>query len=184
MKNICVYCGSRLPNDVRIAELARQLGNAIARNQWGLVYGGARVGMMGVIAEAVLSNKGNVLGIIPTALKRREVEHTGLSELIETKDMHSRKALMEKKSDAFVILPGGFGTLDEFFEILTWRQIGLHNKPIVLVNAFGYFDGLEQFTNKAISTGFIKAENRSLFCIVPTLEKCIEALEAHFGITA
>ena len=161
MKNVCVYCGSRKPLDIEIRSL---------------VYGGGKVGMMGLIADASLSNNGEVIGVIPTHLKRAEVAHTGLTKLHETQDMHTRKALMESLSDAFVVLPGGFGTLDEFFEILTWRQLGIHNKPIILVNINGYFDGLELFTKKAVSEDFIKEEGLELFQIAHSLEECIVVL--------
>jgi hypothetical protein len=175
--NICVYCGSRIPEDKKFENLAKQIGSAIASKNWGLVYGGGKVGMMGVIADAALEKKGEVIGIIPTALKRAEVVHTGVSEIIETPDMHTRKALMEKRSSAFVVLPGGFGTLDEFFEILTWRQLGIHDKPIILVNAFGYFDGLSSFVDTAIDHDFVRANNRELFSITSNLEETISVLE-------
>src|SRR5690554_3598049 len=145
MKNICVYCGSRVSNNSDFPELARQTGREIARRNWGLVFGGGKVGMMGQVADAALSEGGKVFGVIPTVLKREEVAHTSLTKLYETEDMHTRKAKMETLSDAFLVLPGGFGTLDEFFEILTWRQLGIHDKPIILLNSFGYFDGLIQF---------------------------------------
>lgn len=175
--NICVYCGSRLPKNTHFIELATDLGSFIARKNWGLVYGGGKIGMMGVVANSSLANEGEVIGIIPTALKRAEVVHTGVTEVIETPDMHTRKALMEKKSSAFVVLPGGFGTLDEFFEILTWRQLGIHNKPIILVNAHGYFDGLANFVNTAISQDFVRSNNRELFTITSNLEDTIAVLE-------
>ncbi|MEO9885285.1 MAG: TIGR00730 family Rossman fold protein [Balneola sp.] len=175
--NVCVYCGSRTPEDSRIIELADKIGNAIADHNWGLVYGGGKVGMMGLIADAALEKNGEVIGIIPTALKRAEVVHTGVTEVIETPDMHTRKALMEKKSSAFLVLPGGFGTLDEFFEILTWRQLGIHNKPIILLNAFGYFDGLATFVENAIDQDFVRANNRNLFSITTNFEETISVLE-------
>lgn len=175
--NICVYCGSRTPEDPRIIQLANKIGRSIAHHKWGLVYGGGKVGMMGLIADAALDNNGEVIGIIPTALKRAEVVHTGVTEIIETPDMHTRKALMEKRSSAFVVLPGGFGTLDEFFEILTWRQLGIHNKPIVLVNAFGYFDGLTAFVDNAIDQDFVRGDNRQLFSITTNFEDTISVLE-------
>ena len=174
--NICVYCGSRIPSEDKFRELAEQIGFRIAGNNWGLVYGGGKVGMMGVIADSALKKNGNVIGIIPTALKRAEVVHTGVSEIIETPDMHTRKALMEKKSSAFIVLPGGFGTLDEFFELLTWRQLGIHNKPIILINAFGYFDGLSSFVNTAIDHDFVRSNNRELFSIVSNVEEAFSVL--------
>lgn len=175
--NICVYCGSRTPDDIQLADQAKELGASIANRNWGLVYGGGKVGMMGIVADAALAQNGEVIGIIPTALKRAEVVHTGVTKIIETADMHTRKALMEKKSSAFVVLPGGFGTLDEFFEILTWRQLGFHNKPIILVNAKGYFDGLASFVDKAISEDFIRSNNRDLFWITANVEEALTVLE-------
>ncbi|XWN38576.1 MAG: TIGR00730 family Rossman fold protein [Balneola sp.] len=179
--NICVYCGSRIPTEKKFRNLAEQVGSAIANKKWGLVYGGGKVGMMGVISDSVLKENGTVIGIIPTALKRAEVVHTGVTEIIETPDMHTRKALMEEKSSAFVVLPGGFGTLDEFFEILTWRQLGIHNKPIVLVNAFGYFDGLKSFVDKAIDHDFVRRENLNLFSIVSNVEEAMVVLEGKLS---
>lgn len=177
--NICVYCGSRIPGDAKFRTLAESLGNQIAKRSWGLVYGGGKVGMMGVIADSVLALNAEVIGIIPTALKRAEVVHTGVTEIIETPDMHTRKALMEKKSSAFIVLPGGFGTLDEFFEILTWRQLGIHNKPIILINAFGYFDGLSSFVETAIDHDFVRGDNRELFSIVSNVEEALVVLDAE-----
>tara|TARA_R110002124_G_scaffold46903_1_gene140210 strand:- start:9790 stop:10341 length:552 start_codon:yes stop_codon:yes gene_type:complete len=178
---ICVYCGSRTPENTLLAEFATDLGASIAQRNWGLVYGGGKVGMMGIAADAALANKGEVIGIIPTALKRAEVVHTGVTEIIETPDMHTRKALMETKSSAFVVLPGGFGTLDEFFEILTWRQLGFHNKPIILVNACGYFDGIKKFVNTALSQDFIRENNLKLFSVTSTIAETMAVLEKHLN---
>ena len=180
MKKICVYCGSRKPNDDTISELAQQLGEFIAGKDWTLVYGGGKVGMMGIVADACLANNGEVIGIIPTALKKAEVVHTGLTSLHETQDMHTRKALMESLSDAFVVLPGGFGTLDEFFEILTWRQLGIHNKPIFLVNKNGYFNGLLDFVHQGLEQDFLRPHSTSLFTIVSDFNECVEELESTF----
>ncbi len=180
MKKICVYCGSRKPVDKQISTLAEQLGSFIARKDWILVYGGGKVGMMGIIADACLEAEGEVIGIIPTALKKAEVVHTGVTTLHETQDMHTRKALMESLSDAFVVLPGGFGTMDEFFEILTWRQLGIHNKPIFLINKNGYYNGLIEFVEKGLDEDFLQERSTSLFTIVPDLEQCIEELENYF----
>ncbi len=180
MKNVCVYCGSRTPKDPDLIQVANQLGEFLAQNKLGLVYGGGNVGVMGKIADTVIDRNGHVIGIIPTALKEREVLHLGISETYETPDMHTRKALMEQKSDAFVILPGGFGTLDEFFEILTWRQLGIHNKPIILLNVKGYFDGLVQFMETAIEQDFVRADNRSLFKITSTIEETESLLNELF----
>lgn len=181
MSKICVYCGSRTPHTQEITETANQLGGFLGKKNWTLVYGGGKVGMMGLIADATLTAGGEVIGVIPTALKRAEVVHNGLTELHETQDMHTRKALMETLSDAFVVLPGGFGTLDEFFEILTWRQLGIHSKPIILVNKNGYFDGLLAFVDEALKQDFIRPESTHLFEVATDLEKTLELLEHKFG---
>lgn len=178
MKKICVYCGSRTPEDVELSSLAKETGKRFAELGWTVVYGGGKVGMMGLVADAALASGGEVIGIIPTALKKAEVVHTGVTTLHETQDMHTRKALMESLSDAFVVLPGGYGTLDEFFEILTWRQLGIHNKPIILVNKNGYFDGLHQFVEKALTENFITDKSVSLFYKVSDLDECLAILNA------
>jgi uncharacterized protein (TIGR00730 family) len=180
MKNICVYCGSRNSINPKFPELARQVGNEIAKRNWGIVYGGAKIGMMGQLAESALRNNGEVSGVIPTQLKKREVAHLGLTQLHETQNMHTRKALMETLSDAFLVLPGGFGTLDEFFEILTWRQLGIHNKPIFLLNLEGYFDGLIQFTQNAIQYDFVQKESLNLFSVCNGVKDCLNELERIF----
>lgn len=182
MKNICVYCGSRDSTNSNFPKLAQQAGKEIVRRNWGIVYGGGKVGMMGKLADAALEENGQVFGVIPTHLKKAEVVHTGLTDLHETQDMHTRKALMESLSDAFLVLPGGFGTLDEFFEILTWRQLGIHNKPIFLMNTEGYFDGLIQFTENAIEHGFIHKKSRNLFHVCPDLEACFSQIERFFEL--
>jgi uncharacterized protein (TIGR00730 family) len=182
MKYICVYCGSKKGNNPKFPELAKQAGREIAHRDWGVVYGGGRIGMMGELANATLTEGGNVIGVIPTHLKELEVAHKGLSDLHETQDMHTRKALMESLSDAFLVLPGGFGTLDEFFEILTWRQLGLHNKPIFLLNTEGYFDGLIEYTENAVKHEFIHKESLSLFNVCEDLDKCLQQLERFFEL--
>ncbi len=179
-KSICLYCGSRVSTNGRFSELAQKTGMEVAQRNWKMVFGGGKVGLMGKAADAALKLNGEVIGVIPTNLKELEVAHLGLTELHETQDMHTRKALMESLSDAFLVLPGGFGTLDEFFEILTWRQLGIHNKPIILMNVDGYFNGLIQFTENAIRHDFIKENNRSLFNICSDIDSCFALLEQHF----
>jgi uncharacterized protein (TIGR00730 family) len=182
MKHICVYCGSQPGNSPDYLDLAAQIGREIADRKWGIIYGGAKIGMMGTVADTALAKNGSVIGVIPTHLKKKEVAHTGLTDLHETQDMHTRKALMESLSDAFLVLPGGFGTLDEFFEILTWRQLGIHNKPIILVNLNGYFDGLIQFTESAVENGYIHKKNLSLFQVCEDADSAIEQLERFFEL--
>lgn len=151
---ICVYCGSRSGKEARFSEMALKVGLEMAAQDINLVYGGGRVGLMGLVADTVLSKGKDVLGVIPRNLFQKEVAHQGLTELIEVDSMHQRKAIMEERSDAFLILPGGFGTMDEFFEILTWKQINIHQKPIGILNSFGYYDHLINFMKKAVQEGF------------------------------
>ncbi len=140
IKRICVFCGSSPGTRPVYTEFAQQLGKAIVSQDMELVYGGGSIGLMGIIADAVLKEKGKVIGVIPHALSSKEFAHTGLTDLRLVSSMHERKAMMVELSDAFIAMPGGFGTFDEFFEILTWAQLGLHAKPIGLLNVEGYFD--------------------------------------------
>ena len=156
MKRVCVYCGSRIPKDQEIVELAKKIGASFAKENIGLVYGGGKVSIMGVVADACLENNGEVIGVIPTAIKEMEVAHSGLTVLHETMDIHTRKAMLASLSDMFLVLPGGFGTLHEFFEILTWRQLGFHSKPIILMNINGYFNGLIEFVERGLKEDFLQ----------------------------
>lgn len=162
IKRICVFCGSKIGARSVYTDVAQQLGKAIASRGIGLVYGGGSIGLMGVIADAVLKEKGNVIGVIPHALASKEFAHPGLTELRMVSSMHERKAMMAELSDAFIAMPGGFGTFDEFFEILTWAQLGLHAKPIGLLNAEGYFDLLLAFINYVLEERFIQTTHRRL----------------------
>jgi uncharacterized protein (TIGR00730 family) len=155
---ICVYCGSRSGKDARFSEMALKVGLEMAAQDVNLVYGGGRVGLMGIVADTVLSKGKEVVGVIPRNLFQKEVAHQGVTELVEVDSMNQRKAIMEERSDAFLVLPGGFGTMDEFFEILTWKQINIHQKPIGVLNALGYYDHLIAFMKKAVQEGFA-AEN-------------------------
>lgn len=157
MKRICVFCGSNPGRDSRFSAAADDLGRRIAQRGFGLVFGGGRVGLMGALADAALAAGGEVVGVIPDALMRAELAHEGLTDLRVVGSMHERKALMERLSDAFVALPGGFGTLDEFCEILTWSQLGIHSKPCSILNVGGYFDPFLKFVDGAVQAGFIRA---------------------------
>ncbi len=161
-RRVCVFCGSSDGNRVEYRQAAVALGRLLAEAGLGLVYGGAHVGLMGALADSALASGGEVIGVIPRALAVRELAHRHLTKLYVVQTMHERKAKMAQKSDAFVALPGGFGTLDEFFEVLTWFQLGIHSKPCMLVNTCGYFDGLLQFLDIAVEQGFLKPENRAL----------------------
>ena len=162
---ICVFCGSSSGNGPAYVEAARTFGRVLAENDIGLVYGGARVGLMGAIADAALEHDGEVVGVIPRALVDREIAHTGLSELRVVQTMHERKALMAELSDGFVALPGGTGTLDEFFEVWTWAQLGIHSKPCGLLNVGGYYDGLSGFLDHLVAEGFLRDSYRAMLAI-------------------
>ena len=156
MQRICVYCGSSPGRRPVYAENARKLAQLLVERGLGLVYGGASVGVMGVLADAVLAAGGEVIGIIPHGLVAKEVGHTGLSDLRVVDSMHERKALMADLADGFIALPGGFGTLEELFEIMTWAQLGMHRKPCGLLNTDGYYDGLIAFLGHAAAERFVK----------------------------
>jgi len=162
MNSICVYCGSSFGNQPAFAKAARQLANAMNERSISLVYGGASVGIMGEIANAVLAGGGAAIGVIPQALADKEVSHTGLTELHIVSSMHERKALMAEISDGFIALPGGFGTLEELFEMLTWSQLGFHQKPVGLVNVANYYDGLLNFLDHTTTARFVKPAHRNL----------------------
>ncbi len=165
MKSVCVYCGSNEGRLPVYAEAARSLGRALVERGLGLVYGGASVGIMGVIADTVLGLGGRVTGVMPEAIVRKEVAHRGLTELHVTSSMHERKMKMAELSDAFVALPGGIGTLEEIFEAWTWAQLGLHAKPCGLLNVAGYYDGLIAFLDHTVAERFVKEANRSMLIV-------------------
>ncbi|MEW6613255.1 MAG: TIGR00730 family Rossman fold protein [Pseudomonadota bacterium] len=162
MKRICVFCGSSTGFDPRHAQAARALGGTLAQRRLGLVYGGGHVGLMGILADAVLAADGEAVGVIPEVLMEREVGHHGLTELHVVGSMHERKARMAELSDGFIALPGGIGTLEEFFEVWTWAQLGLHRKPVGLLNVAGYFDYLIAFLDHTVAQGFLQDRHRAL----------------------
>jgi uncharacterized protein (TIGR00730 family) len=177
-KRVCVFCGSSagvLP--IYRAE-AVALGSLLAEAGVGLVYGGAQVGLMGALADAALAGGSEVIGVIPRMLAGVEVAHPNLSRLILVETMHERKALMAQEADAFIAIPGGFGTLDEFFEILTWAQLGIHSKPCLLINTGGYFNYLLAFLQVAVDQGFLKAKNQGLIQVVDNPKEALELLHA------
>jgi uncharacterized protein (TIGR00730 family) len=161
MKRLCVFCGSRSGTASVYAEAAHELGLLVAQRGCGLVFGGGHIGLMGILADAVLKAGGEVIGVIPQGLVDRELAHTRCTQLHVTRSMHERKALMAELSDAFVGLPGGYGTLDETFEMLTWSQLGFHSKPVGLLNTAGYFDSLLSFLDHSVAEGFVKASHRA-----------------------
>lgn len=179
MKRICVFCGSSPGARDEYVDTARALGTALATQGLGLVYGGGRVGLMAVVADAALEHGGEVIGVIPQALADKEVAHQGLTELHVTTSMHERKALMADRSDGFVALPGGLGTLEELFEVLTWAQLGFHDKPCGLLNAGGYFDPLIQFLDHVVAERFLKPEHRAMLLVADTPGDMLAALAAY-----
>ncbi len=178
MKRLCVFCGSNHGAKPTFSEAARQTGTLLAERGIGLVYGGGRVGLMGVVADAVLAAGGEVIGVIPGHLSEREVGHGGLSELHVVGSMHERKALMARLADGFLALPGGIGTLDELFEIWTWRQLGLHAKPVGLLDVDGFFRPLVTFLDRLVTEGFLRAEQRALLQVGAEPAEMIERLAA------
>jgi uncharacterized protein (TIGR00730 family) len=179
MKNICIYCGSSTGTDPEYAETARRLGGILAGRRLGLVYGGGRVGLMGVVADAVLQGGGRVVGVIPEALATKEVAHDGLTELHVVAGMHERKALMAHRADAFLTLPGGIGTLEEFFETVSWAALGLHHKPMGVLNVAGYFDPLLALLNHAVAERFLRREFLDLLIVSSDPAAIIEELAAR-----
>lgn len=178
IKSLCVYCGSSDRGRPSHHDAALRLGQILAKNGIRLIYGGGRIGMMGRIADAVIAAGGEVVGIIPQFLEQVEVGHSGVTSLIVTDTMHDRKQKMAELSDAFLIMPGGLGTLDETFEILTWKQLGLHEKPIIIVDVEGYWSGLTKLIDHMIEESYARPEHRQLFQIIDSLDELLPALSA------
>lgn len=172
-RRVAVFCGSADGNDpVYLAE-ARALGVAIAEAGIGLVYGGANVGLMGAVADAALAGGAEVIGVLPDVLAGKEIAHTGLTRLEPVSTMHERKARMAELADTFLILPGGFGTLEELLEVVTWAQLKLHSKPVVVINTAGYWNGLFEFLDTAVVAGFLKPKNRRLLLVADHAQEAI-----------
>jgi uncharacterized protein (TIGR00730 family) len=179
MKRLCVYCGSRPGSQPDYTEAAENLARALVRRKIEVVYGGASVGTMGVLANTVLAEGGHVIGIIPQTIVDREVVHRGLSDLRVVTSMHERKVLMAELSDGFIALPGGLGTLDEVFEILTWGQLGLHQKPCGLLNIRDYYRGLIDFLDHAVAERFITDVHRAMLLVEEEPERLLEHFERY-----
>jgi len=179
MKRLCVYCGSSSGRQPDYARVARQLARALVNRNIDLVYGGASVGIMGEIANAVLEEGGDVIGIIPKGLFKKEVAHTGVTELREVDSMHERKSLMADLSDGFIALPGGLGTIEEIFEIITWSQLGMHRKPCGLLNVCHYYDKLIGFLDHAVTEQFIKSTHRSTILVDECPDTLLEKFEVY-----
>jgi len=186
MKRVCVYCGSSDGNDPRFREAAEAVGNLCARRGLGVVYGGGSVGLMGLVADSALAAGGEVIGVIPRKLITLEKEHRGLTKLIETETMHERKRQMMDHSDAFLALPGGYGTLEELFEAVAWLQLGYHSKPVGLVNIAGYYDELLALLRTMMKGGLLKQQNHDLLLVSDTVEDMLDQLAAwqHPGDTS
>jgi uncharacterized protein (TIGR00730 family) len=180
-KWICVFCGSADGAAPEYLATTRELGRRIAESGYGLLYGGATVGAMGAVADAALGAGGEVVGVIPDVIMDRETGHHGLTELHVVRTMHERKALLASRADAFVALPGGYGTMDEFIEIVTWAQLRIHAKPCVLVNVNNYYDGLLAFLDTAVDQGFIKRENRGLVQVARDAAEVLAIIEREWG---
>lgn len=176
MQSLCVYCGASTGADPQFVEAAQVLGQTVAQRDIRLVYGGGSVGLMGEVANAALNAGGKVTGVIPEALWKREVGHPGLTEISVVPNMHARKAQLIDLSDAFVALPGGFGTLDELFEVLTWQQIGYHHKPVGLLNIAGYYDSLLSFIQQALSQGFVRGAHVESLIVDTDVGRLIDRL--------
>jgi uncharacterized protein (TIGR00730 family) len=179
IKSVCVYCGSRTGNKPYFAEMANQLGHLIAEEDITLVYGAGSVGLMGITARAAVEKGGNVIGIIPEHLDAIEITQEGLGELHITQNMHERKKMMFDRSDAFIVLPGGLGTLDETLEVMTWAQLSLHKKPIILLNQNDYWSPLIDLINHVVDDGFADPKNRDLLHVVETAEEAMSYLKAY-----
>jgi uncharacterized protein (TIGR00730 family) len=179
MKGICVFAGSSIGARPEYRAAAEELGRALAGRHVKVVFGGGQVGLMGVLADAVLAGHGHVTGVIPEAMVAREIAHRGLSDLRIVASMHERKAMMADLADAFVALPGGWGTLEEFFEVLTWAQLGLHQKPCVLLNIAGYFDGLLSFLEHSIEQQFVRRENGALVLVAASVNGLLGELDRY-----
>ena len=179
MKRICVFAGSSTGSDAAYAGAARALGRALAVRGMGLVYGGGGIGLMGVVADAALAGGASVIGIIPRALATKEIAHRGVTELRVVPSMHERKAEMATLADGFIALPGGLGTFEELFEVLTWAQLGLHAKPIGLFDAAGYFAPLAGLISHAVAAGFVRSEHAALLCREATADALLDAMAAY-----
>ena len=179
MKKIAVYCGSSSGTEAIYKEQANALGEAMAKRHIGLVYGGAKVGLMGAIADAVLKAGQEVIGVLPTFFGTKEIAHEDLTELIMVKTMHERKMKMNELCDGVIAMPGGFGTMEELFEMLTWGQIGLHSKPVAILNTNGYYDSLIALADQMVSDGFLKKLNQELLIVENDVEVLLDKMENY-----
>ncbi len=180
INSICVFCGSSIGQHAAFGEAAHQLGKELAHQHITLVYGGSSAGLMGLIADSALRHGGQVVGIIPEGIKNREVEHLGLTELIVVDSMHTRKSIMATRADAFIAMPGGFGTYEELFEVITWALLGIHRKPIALLNIGGYYDPLLHMIQHSVEQGFIRPEDQRLLRVSDRVDQVIPLLQQPY----
>jgi uncharacterized protein (TIGR00730 family) len=181
---LCVFTGSRSGTQPNYADAARDLGRLLVERDYGLVYGGGNVGLMAIIADTVLELQGHVTGVIPDALVSKEVAHAGLSELRVVQSMHERKALMAELSDGFIAMPGGIGTMEEFFEVLSWAQLGIHEKPCGLLNVSGYYDHLIRFMDMAVEQDFLRPKHRALLIVETEPNRLLDRFDRHMATHA
>jgi len=179
MNKVTVFCGSSTGTDDIYEKQAYLLGQTLAKRKIGLVYGGTNVGLMGVVADGTLAGGGEVIGVLPLFLKDKGIAHENLTELIFADNMHERKTKMNELSDGVIALPGGFGTMEEFFEMLTWGQLGLHRKPVALLNVNGYFDSLKAFVQTMVDRGFLKKENQEMLIISSSIDDLLEQMKNY-----
>lgn len=177
VKSLCVYCGSSINVDDDFKVAAKEMGEILAKNNIRLVYGGGKAGLMGIIADSVMNSGGEVVGIIPSHISDREIQHKGLTELHIVESMHVRKQMMVDYSDAFLVLPGGVGTLDETCEIVTWRQLGIHDKPIIVANLKGYWTPFLSMIDHIVNEGFMREDDKKTMVVVDGINDVMEALE-------
>ena len=177
--SICVYCGSKTGLHKTYGQVAADLGSCIAQRGLGLVYGGSNVGLMGLLADAALAGNTEVIGVIPQNLDAKELAHRGLTELIVVENMHQRKSIMAQRAQAFIALPGGYGTLEELFEAIAWSQLGIHHKPLGLLNTRGYFDHLIAFLDHAVREQFLQPHHRALLCVEQDVDALVDTLLAN-----
>ncbi len=183
MKNITVFCASSPGRNQKFLALARLMGNTLAQQQIGLVYGGAKVGLMGALADGALEKGGKVIGVLPSFLRSKEIAHEGLTQLILTESMHERKMKMNDLSDGVIALPGGFGTFEELFEMLTWAQLGLHQKPIGLLNYGGFYDPLVRMIQQMADLGFLSETNKNMLLVSDNIDDLLHQMKNYVAPT-
>ncbi|HWB26876.1 MAG TPA: TIGR00730 family Rossman fold protein [Chitinophagaceae bacterium] len=179
MKSVAVFCGSSFGNNDVFAQHAALLGKTLAKQGRTLVYGGAKVGLMGVLANAALDAGGTVIGVLPRFLSTKEIAHTGLTELILVNSMHERKAKMNELCDGVIAIPGGYGTMEEFFELLTWAQLGLHKKPVAILNIGGFYNGLLALADNMVGQGFLKQQDRNMLLADDNIEMLLQKMKLY-----